>query len=171
MPSFHRRPLGHHLVFCCVSRGQYGLSSKKPRNLITSHNRSKNLHTRVLTRFYIAELSSFHPRFAAVFDHNHVATAPSIYNDGPLPSAEHTPSDEVASERIDPSNQHKIKNLAIRVQDWKGHDIFTFGALLLEDFALCTKSRVDRQYYIFLFEKKLLWCKGIGSTLGMQITE
>lgn len=47
------------------------------------------------------------------------------------------------------------------MEDWKGHHIANFGELLLEDIFLVTKSDVDREYHVFLFEKIILCCKEV----------
>lgn len=49
--------------------------------------------------------------------------------------------------------------LETRVQDWKGHHIKNFGLLLLDDMFSVSKSEVDRDYHVFLFEKIILCCK------------
>ncbi|KAG2079086.1 hypothetical protein BDR04DRAFT_1124128 [Suillus decipiens] len=56
-------------------------------------------------------------------------------------------------------NVQTVKNLEGRVQDWKGHHLSNFGALLLDDIFTVTKSDVDREYHVFLFEKIILCCK------------
>ncbi|EJF65139.1 hypothetical protein BD309DRAFT_398754 [Dichomitus squalens] len=56
-------------------------------------------------------------------------------------------------------NDATVKNLEGRVEDWKGHHISNFGALLLDDIFSVTKSEVDREYHVFLFEKIILCCK------------
>lgn len=56
-------------------------------------------------------------------------------------------------------NYYTVKNLETRVEDWKGHHISNFGALLLDDIFSVTKSEVDREYHVFLFEKIILCCK------------
>ncbi|KAI0829690.1 hypothetical protein BC628DRAFT_1314583 [Trametes gibbosa] len=56
-------------------------------------------------------------------------------------------------------NNATVKNLEGRVEDWKGHHISNFGALLLDDIFSVTKSEVDREYHVFLFEKIILCCK------------
>ncbi|EMD37491.1 hypothetical protein CERSUDRAFT_114133 [Gelatoporia subvermispora B] len=56
-------------------------------------------------------------------------------------------------------NFSTVKNLETRVEDWKGHHISNFGALLLDDVFSVTKSEVDREYHVFLFEKIILCCK------------
>ncbi|OSX66219.1 hypothetical protein POSPLADRAFT_1132368 [Postia placenta MAD-698-R-SB12] len=61
--------------------------------------------------------------------------------------------------------QRRAENLATvealkgRVEDWKGHHISQFGSLLLDDIFTVTKSEVDREYHVFLFEKIILCCK------------
>lgn len=52
-----------------------------------------------------------------------------------------------------------MKNLEGRVEDWKGHHISNFGTLLLDDIFTVTKSDMDREYHVFLFEKIILCCK------------
>lgn len=56
-------------------------------------------------------------------------------------------------------NQLTVKSLQLRVEDWKGHSLVSFGDLLLDDIFLVTKSEVDREYHVFLFEKIILCCK------------
>ncbi|KAJ3505158.1 hypothetical protein NLJ89_g7559 [Agrocybe chaxingu] len=43
--------------------------------------------------------------------------------------------------------------------DWKGHHLENFGELLLDDIFVVTKSDIDREYHVFLFEKIILCCK------------
>jgi cell division control protein 24 len=52
-----------------------------------------------------------------------------------------------------------VKHLEGRIEDWKGHHLSNFGDLLLDDVFLVTKSEVDREYHVFLFEKIILCCK------------
>lgn len=56
-------------------------------------------------------------------------------------------------------NRATVKNLEGRVEDWKGHHISNFGNLLLDDIFTVTKSDMDREYHVFLFEKIILCCK------------
>lgn len=56
-------------------------------------------------------------------------------------------------------NLATVKNLERRVEDWKGHHISNFGNLLLDDIFTVTKSDMDREYHVFLFEKIILCCK------------
>ena len=53
-------------------------------------------------------------------------------------------------------NLATVKNLESRVEDWKGHHISNFGSLLLDDIFTVTKSEMDREYHVFLFEKIIL---------------
>ncbi|KDQ57595.1 hypothetical protein JAAARDRAFT_156392 [Jaapia argillacea MUCL 33604] len=56
-------------------------------------------------------------------------------------------------------NKQTVHNLESRVEDWKGHHLSNFGDLLLDDIFVVTKSDVDREYHVFLFEKIILCCK------------
>jgi cell division control protein 24 len=56
-------------------------------------------------------------------------------------------------------NRDALENLKRRVEDWKGHATSNFGELLLDDIFVVTKSDVDREYHVFLFEKIILCCK------------
>lgn len=62
-------------------------------------------------------------------------------------------------------NSLTVENLSARVDDWKGHHVSHFGDLLLDDVFTVTKSEVDREYHVFLFERIILCCKedlGLG---------
>jgi cell division control protein 24 len=64
-------------------------------------------------------------------------------------------------------NVQTVQNLAARVDDWKGHHVSQFGELLLDDIFIVTKSEVDREYHVFLFERIILCCKedtSVGSS-------
>ncbi|KAI0256188.1 hypothetical protein BJV78DRAFT_1273099 [Lactifluus subvellereus] len=63
-------------------------------------------------------------------------------------------------------NLQTVQNLASRVDDWKGHHVSQFGELLLEDIFIVTKSEVDREYHVFLFERIILCCKEDTSMSG-----
>ncbi|KAI0930336.1 hypothetical protein AcW1_010367 [Taiwanofungus camphoratus] len=63
-------------------------------------------------------------------------------------------------------NNATVKNLEGRVEDWKGHHISNFGSLLLDDIFTVTKSEVDREYHVFLFQKIILCCKEYTPTPG-----
>jgi cell division control protein 24 len=68
-------------------------------------------------------------------------------------------TDRVNEEQRRVENQATLKNLEGRVADWKGHHISNFGTLLLDDIFMVTKSEMDREYHVFLFEKIILCCK------------
>lgn len=59
-------------------------------------------------------------------------------------------------------NMQTVRNLEIRIEDWKGHHISNFGELLLEDVFVVTKSDVDREYHVFLFQRIILCCKELA---------
>jgi cell division control protein 24 len=63
-------------------------------------------------------------------------------------------------------NLQTVQNLASRVDDWKGHHVSQFGELLLDDVFIVTKSEVDREYHVFLFERIILCCKEDTSAAG-----
>ena len=50
-------------------------------------------------------------------------------------------------------NIQTVQTLQARVQDWKGLHLGNFGDLLLDDIIPVTKSEVDRDCHVFLFEK------------------
>ena len=59
------------------------------------------------------------------------------------------------------------QNLKDRVDDWKGLHVSNFGSLLLSGLFVVSKSEVDREYQIFLFEKIFLGFKeSDGTTAG-----
>ncbi|TIA74593.1 hypothetical protein E3P91_00877 [Wallemia ichthyophaga] len=58
-------------------------------------------------------------------------------------------------------NIEKCQVLIERVEDWKGHNISSFGNLLIEDMFNVNKNHVDREYHVFLFDKILLCCKEV----------
>ncbi|KAF7782160.1 hypothetical protein Agabi119p4_1536 [Agaricus bisporus var. burnettii] len=58
-------------------------------------------------------------------------------------------------------NEQTVKSLATRIDDWKGHHLENFGELLLDDVFTVTKSDIDREYHVFLFEKIILCCKEV----------
>ncbi|KAI0087958.1 hypothetical protein BDY19DRAFT_891887 [Irpex rosettiformis] len=68
-------------------------------------------------------------------------------------------TDRVNEEQRRAENIATLKNLEGRVADWKGHHISNFGTLLLDDIFMVTKSEMDREYHVFLFEKIILCCK------------
>jgi cell division control protein 24 len=58
-------------------------------------------------------------------------------------------------------NEETVKSLATRIDDWKGHHLGNFGELLLDNVFTVTKSDIDREYHVFLFEKIILCCKEV----------
>ncbi|KAJ3530133.1 hypothetical protein NM688_g7754 [Phlebia brevispora] len=68
-------------------------------------------------------------------------------------------TDKINEAQRKAENLATVKNLEGRVEDWKGHHISNFGQLLLDDIFTVTKSEMDREYHVFLFEKIILCCK------------
>jgi cell division control protein 24 len=68
-------------------------------------------------------------------------------------------ADKVNEAQRRAENVGTVKLLEHRVEDWKGHALSNFGELLLDDVFMVTKSDVDREYHVFLFEKIILCCK------------
>ncbi|KAF8639563.1 hypothetical protein AX17_001465 [Amanita inopinata Kibby_2008] len=68
-------------------------------------------------------------------------------------------ADKVNEAQRRAENDQTVKNLQARVDDWKGHHVGNFGELLLDDIFSVTKSDIDREYHVFLFEKIILCCK------------
>ncbi|KAK7472499.1 Guanine nucleotide exchange factor for Cdc42p [Stygiomarasmius scandens] len=68
-------------------------------------------------------------------------------------------TDKINEAQRQAENEQTVKNLAMRVDDWKGHHLENFGQLLLDDIFIVTKSDIDREYHVFLFEKIILCCK------------
>ncbi|KDE06306.1 hypothetical protein MVLG_03346 [Microbotryum lychnidis-dioicae p1A1 Lamole] len=52
-----------------------------------------------------------------------------------------------------------VLDLGSRVDDWKGHDINSFGELLLMEPFVVIKNDTEREYIIYLFERIILCCK------------
>ena len=63
-------------------------------------------------------------------------------------------------------NLRTIQNLTARVDDWKGHHISRFGELLLDGVFIINKSKVDREYHVYLFERIILCCKDTSAAGG-----
>ncbi|KAF7318746.1 Rho guanine nucleotide exchange factor scd1 [Mycena chlorophos] len=80
--------------------------------------------------------------------------------------------DELHARQMVVEKQETANLLRGRVADWKGHNPEHFGALLLDDVFVVTKSNVDREYHVFLFEKILLCCKEVvnRSSAGHIVT-
>ncbi|KAF9268658.1 hypothetical protein L218DRAFT_853032 [Marasmius fiardii PR-910] len=68
-------------------------------------------------------------------------------------------TDKINEAQRQAENELTVKNLQLRVEDWKGHHLENFGQLLLDDIFIVTKSDIDREYHVFLFEKIILCCK------------
>jgi cell division control protein 24 len=68
-------------------------------------------------------------------------------------------TDKINEAQRHAENEQTVKNLQNRVDDWKGHHLENFGQLLLDDIFIVTKSDIDREYHVFLFEKIILCCK------------
>jgi cell division control protein 24 len=67
-------------------------------------------------------------------------------------------TDKINTAQRRAENLQTIQNLTARVDDWKGHHVSQFGELLLDDIFIVTKTEVDREYHIFLFERIILCC-------------
>lgn len=61
-------------------------------------------------------------------------------------------------------NLQAVHDLELRVEDWKGHSLKSFGNLLHSDVFLVSKGESEREFQVYLFEKILLCCKDLGST-------
>ena len=75
-------------------------------------------------------------------------------------------TDKIDNARRRAENLRTIQNLTARVGDWKGHNVSRFGELLLDGIFIITKSKHDREYYVFLFERIILCCKEDASAAG-----
>ncbi|KAI5481223.1 cell division control protein 24 [Pseudohyphozyma bogoriensis] len=61
-------------------------------------------------------------------------------------------------------NRLAVIDLQRRVEDWKGHDITSFGELLLKETFFVIKSDSEREYSVYLFERIILCCKESGAS-------
>jgi hypothetical protein len=68
-------------------------------------------------------------------------------------------TDRVNETRRKAENDLALQELLSRVDDWKGHDITTFGSLLLEAMFPVIKNESEREYHVYLFERIILCCK------------
>ena len=68
-------------------------------------------------------------------------------------------ADKINEAQRHAENEQTVKSLHARINDWKGHHLENFGELLLDDVFVVTKSEIDREYHVFLFEKIILCCK------------
>ncbi|GAA6036256.1 hypothetical protein JCM8097_006862 [Rhodosporidiobolus ruineniae] len=73
-------------------------------------------------------------------------------------------TDKVNEEKRRKDNLQAVNDLANRVEDWKGHDIASFGELLLQETFVVIKSENEREYNVYLFERIILCCKEVGAT-------
>jgi cell division control protein 24 len=71
-------------------------------------------------------------------------------------------TDKINESQRRAENIQTVRNLESRIEDWKGHHISNFGELLLEDIFIVTKSDVDREYHVFLFQRIILCCKELA---------
>ena len=75
-------------------------------------------------------------------------------------------TDKVINAQRRAENLQTTRNLAARVDDWKGHHVSKFGELSLDDFFIVTASEMVREYHVFLFERIILCCKEDTSATG-----
>jgi cell division control protein 24 len=73
-------------------------------------------------------------------------------------------TEKVNEEKRRKDNLQSVSDLANRVEDWKGHDIASFGELLLQETFIVIKSENEREYNVYLFERIILCCKEVGAT-------
>jgi cell division control protein 24 len=75
-------------------------------------------------------------------------------------------TDKIGNAQRRAENLRTVQNLTARVDDWKGYRVSQSGELLLDDIFTVTKSEVDYEYYVFLFECIILCCKEDTSAAG-----
>ncbi|KNZ58869.1 hypothetical protein VP01_1844g4 [Puccinia sorghi] len=68
-------------------------------------------------------------------------------------------------------NELAVNDLKERVEDWKGHDLVTFGQLVLEDTFTVVKNDSEREYHVYLFERIILCCKEVGVKLDKKASK
>ncbi|QSL66988.1 hypothetical protein MERGE_001375 [Pneumocystis wakefieldiae] len=73
-------------------------------------------------------------------------------------------TDRVNETRRRQENEVVVMELERKIEDWKGHNVSNFGALLLEDVFIVIKGDVEREYHVYLFERILLCCKEIPAS-------
>ncbi|GAA5872747.1 hypothetical protein JCM1840_004507 [Sporobolomyces johnsonii] len=73
-------------------------------------------------------------------------------------------TDKVNEEKRRKDNSQAVDDLARRVEDWKGHDINSFGDLLLQETFVVIKNDNEREYNVYLFERIICCCKEVGAT-------
>ncbi|KAJ7457259.1 Dbl homology domain-containing protein, partial [Mycena galericulata] len=69
--------------------------------------------------------------------------------------------DKINEAQCKAENEETVKSLRTRIDDWKGLSLDDFGEFLLDDTFVVTRSDVDREYHVFLFEKLMLLCKEV----------
>ena len=72
-------------------------------------------------------------------------------------------TDRVNEEKRRKENLQAVEDLARRVEDWKGHDINSFGDLLLQENFVVIKNDNEREYQVYLFERIICCCKEVGA--------
>ena len=88
-------------------------------------------------------------------------------------------TDKVNETKRQADNELAVQELGRRVDDWKGHDIVSFGHLLLEDTFTVLKGESEREYkvrgradrtwltgQVYLFQRIVLCCKEAGAPQG-----
>lgn len=68
-------------------------------------------------------------------------------------------------------NELAVNDLKERVEDWKGHELSSFGALVLEDTFTVVKNDSEREYHVYLFERIILCCKEVGVKLDKKASK
>ncbi|GAA5980671.1 hypothetical protein JCM5350_003585 [Sporobolomyces pararoseus] len=72
-------------------------------------------------------------------------------------------TDRVNEEKRRKENLQAVEDLGRRVEDWKGHDINSFGDLLLQENFIVIKNDNEREYQVYLFERIICCCKEVGA--------
>lgn len=73
-------------------------------------------------------------------------------------------TDKVNETKRREDNRQAVLDLGRRVEDWKGHDITSFGELLLQETFFVIKNDSEREYNVYLFERIILCCKEVGNS-------
>ncbi|CAH7671680.1 expressed protein [Phakopsora pachyrhizi] len=68
-------------------------------------------------------------------------------------------------------NELAVNDLKERVEDWKGHELNSFGQLVLEDTFTVVKNESEREYHVYLFERIILCCKEVGAKLDKKASK
>lgn len=80
------------------------------------------------------------------------------------------------TDAVNETTRHRENELAVnelkeRVEDWKGHELNSFGALVLEDTFTVVKNDSEREYHVYLFERIILCCKEVGVKLDKKASK